>query len=392
METKKVAIVTTHPIQYYAPVFKILAKKVDLKVFYTWGEESIKKKFDPGFGKVVDWDLPLLDGYNYEFLENSSTDPGSHHFKGIINPSIIERINEFCPDVILVYGWSYSSHFKVLRHFKGKRQIWFRGDSNLLDLERNWKSIVRKLLLRYIYSHVDRAFYVGSCNKDYFVEYGLKPTQLAFAPHSIENSRFEEDHKKDVDELKNSLGIEDTEIVILFAGKLEPKKNPELLMDAFLNLDLKNVHLLFVGNGVLESKLKEKQSNNLENSNALKISFLDFQNQSRMPVIYQCCDLFCLPSKGPGETWGLAVNEAMASGKSILVSNKVGCAKDLVKTENGLIFESDNLLDLSIKLRELCNSKERLKIMGEKSRTIIQSWSFSKQVEAFELGLYDDTR
>ena len=62
---KKIAIVTSHPIQYYAPLFRLLAKKVELKVFYTWGKEALVK-FDPGFGKKVEWDIPLLDGYEYQ--------------------------------------------------------------------------------------------------------------------------------------------------------------------------------------------------------------------------------------------------------------------------------------------------------------------------------------
>ncbi|RYG43910.1 MAG: glycosyltransferase family 1 protein, partial [Chitinophagaceae bacterium] len=82
---KRLAIVVTHPIQYYAPVFQALtaSKQVELKVFYTWGEGSVKK-FDPDFKKVIEWDIPLLEGYAYEFLTNKSSDPGTHHFRGII--------------------------------------------------------------------------------------------------------------------------------------------------------------------------------------------------------------------------------------------------------------------------------------------------------------------
>src|SRR5215217_7645662 len=130
----RLAIVTTHPIQYYAPVFKLLTerKRVDVKVFYTWGT-SAQHKHDPGFGRTIDWDLPLLEDYDYEWLENTSGNPGSHHFKGIINPDIIDRINAYQPGAILVFGWAYSSHLKVLRYFKGKVPVWFRGDSTLLD-------------------------------------------------------------------------------------------------------------------------------------------------------------------------------------------------------------------------------------------------------------------
>jgi hypothetical protein len=68
---KKLAIVITHPIQYYAPVFKLLheRQKINIMVFYTWGEgEGGAQKFDPGFGKNINWDIPLLEGYPYECI------------------------------------------------------------------------------------------------------------------------------------------------------------------------------------------------------------------------------------------------------------------------------------------------------------------------------------
>jgi glycosyltransferase involved in cell wall biosynthesis len=379
---KKLAIVTTHPIQYYAPVFKLLAERVDVRVFYTWGEKGVGEKFDPGFGKVVKWDLPLLDGYNYEFLENISPDPGSHHFKGVVNPNIIDRIQAFNPDAILVYGWSYSAHLKVLRYFKGKTPIWFRGDSNLIDQQSGWKKLLRGVFLKWVYSKIDKAFYVGSANKEYYKAFGLNDKQMVFAPHAIDNSRFETNRVDEATKLRMDHGIREEDILVLFAGKLEPKKNPELLLNAFSELALKGVHLLFVGNGELENKLKASASAKGPEISS-KIHFMNFQNQQMMPIIYQSCDLFCLPSKGPGETWGLAVNEAMASGKAVLVSDKVGCSRDLVK-ENGAVFKSDDLAELKLKLQELCSDKENLIQKGRKSQSLIKDWSFKQQVVALE--------
>src|SRR5688500_7891804 len=103
---KNLAIITSHPIQYNAPLFKLLAlrKKLNVKVFYTWGETVLQNKFDPGFNRTIEWDLPLLEGYAYEFLDNAATDKGTHHFNGIINPVIIGRIRAFQPDALLIYG------------------------------------------------------------------------------------------------------------------------------------------------------------------------------------------------------------------------------------------------------------------------------------------------
>jgi glycosyltransferase involved in cell wall biosynthesis len=379
----RLAIITTHPIQYYAPIFKLLneRKRIDIKVFYTLGQEN-GDRYDPGFGKVINWDIPLLDGYSYEWGQNTSSQPGSHHYKGIKTPTLIQQVQAWQPDAVLVFGWAYQSHLKAIRYFKGKMPVYFRGDSTLLDESKGLKKLLKSIFLYWVYKHIDHAFYVGTNNKAYFKKYGLKDSQLSFAPHAIDNQRFAIDRKDDALALRQKLGVNNSDILILFAGKFTDKKSPVLLADAFLNLKKPNVHLLFAGNGELEQQLKAK------GQSAGNIHFMDFQNQLYMPVIYQACDLFCLPSKGPGETWGLAVNEAMACGKAILVSDKVGCAVDLVKEKyNGAIFKSGIITELTACLEQLTTSRPQLQDMGSHSAEVIKDWNFVKIAEAVETKL-----
>ncbi|WP_412467645.1 glycosyltransferase family 4 protein [Pedobacter sp. KLB.chiD] len=372
---KKLAIIITHPIQYYAPVFQLLAKQLEIKVFYTWGEKSLSK-YDKGFNQHIEWDIPLLKGYDHVFLKNSAKDQGTHHFNGIVNPYLINTIQNYKPDAILVYGWAWYSHLKAIRFFKGKIPVYFRGDSNLLHKLAGIKGFLRGMFLKWVYHHVDLAFYVGSANWAYFKAFGLKEKQLVFAPHAIDNNRFGVDRSAEAANLRNRFKVAEDEILVLFAGKLESVKNILLLLTAFQALNLRQVHLLFVGNGHLENSLRESLDKTSQ-----KIHFLNFQNQSQMPAIYQACDLFCLPSKK--ETWGLAVNEAMAAGKAILVSDKVGCAADLVNPGvNGAVFKSGDLTDLKQNLKILTENKTKLTQMGLASQKIIQDWSFENQVNA----------
>jgi len=377
----KLAIITTHPIQYYAPVFKLLHQRnhLDIKVFYTWGKDSASK-YDPGFDKKIEWDVPLLDGYPYEWAKNSSKDPGTHHFMGIVNPLIIKQVEAWQPDAVLVYGWGVYSHLKIIRYFKNKIPVLFRGDSTLLDEKNGLRSLLKSIFLKWVYSNVDHAFYVGANSKEYFKKYGLKEDQLSFAPHAIDNERFAEDKKHEAQLLRQQLGINNDELIVLFAGKLEEKKAPLQLLDAFLSLNKPEVRLLFVGNGPLEEQLKIKAKD------VCNIHFMDFQNQSRMPEVYQACDLFCLPSKGPEESWGLAINEAMASGKAILASDKVGAAADLVKNgQNGETFKAGDLPDLTYRLKKLTKiGKKGLVRMGEYSKELIAGWEVETQVKTME--------
>jgi glycosyltransferase involved in cell wall biosynthesis len=382
---KRLAIITTHPIQYNAPLFRVLnlRKVISIKVFYTWGSNVLKDKFDPGFGRDIKWDIPLLDGYDYTFLENTSGSPGSHHFFGIINPSLIKQVNEYNPECILVYGWSFYSHLKLLQFFKHKRRIIFRGDSHLLDDNKHFsiKKFFKSSFLKWIYKHIDMGLYTGSENKKYFQKFGLKEQQLIFAPHSIDNDRFRHSSKIN---LRKKLNIPDEDIVFLFAGKFEEKKNPLFLLDAFIIANIANSHIIFTGNGNLQFKL-QKIIENLDTNFKDRIHLMDFQNQSKMPEVYSTCDVFVLPSQGPGETWGLSVNEAMACSKAILVSSKCGCATDLVKPgRNGYVFESNNKLDLVKKLNLLSISKVELKSFGTSSAEIIKDWSYETIAKVIE--------
>ena len=378
---QRLAIITTHPIQYYSPVFKLLhdRQKIQIKVFYTWGEGAMNK-FDPGFGKKIEWDVPLLDGYPFEWVNNTSKNPGSHSFSGIVNPGLARQIERYEADAILVYGWAYNSHLKAIWYFKNKLPVIFRGDSTLLDENTGFKAVLKSLLLKFIYKRVDHALYVGTNNKAYFEKYGIKAKRLSFAPHAIDNDRFAICRTEEAVRLRESLGLTDQDILILFAGKFEEKKAPLLLLQAFLTLNKAAVHLLYVGNGVQQDELKQKAGTNGN------IHFLDFQNQSYMPVLYQACDLFCLPSKGPAETWGLVLNEAMACEKPVLASTKVGGAVDLVKPGvNGALFNASSLTDLTLQLNNLVEKKiPGLKAMGKMSKKIIDDWNFKNQAIAIE--------
>lgn len=374
---KRLAIVVTHPIQYYVPVFRLLAKQCELKVFYTWGEKGAAAKYDPDFDQIIDWDIPLLDSYEYEFVVNTSKKPGSHHFNGIKNPDLVHKIDEFRPNAVLVYGWAYESHLKVIRKLRGKYKIWFRGDSTLLDEIGGIKSILKNVFLKWVYKNIDKAFFVGTANKNYFEYYGLKPLQLIYLPHAVDNQRFSSCQKDHENTIRESLNILNTAILILFVGKLEQKKDPEILLKAFATLNHENAHLVFVGNGKLAQKMKK----DVFDQEIKNVHFLNFQNQTQMPNIYQASDLLCLPSKGPGETWGLTINEAMAANCAILTTEKVGSSVDLVKDGiNGYVFEAGNLSALKTTLHKMMN-KDLLKNQGIKSSEIIKNFTFEKQVE-----------
>ena len=378
---KRLAIITTHPIQYNAPFFKLLAerKKIEIKVFYTWSQSKEGIKYDPGFGKNIEWDIPLLDGYNFSFVENIASNPGSDHYNGIQNPTLLSEIKNWGANAVLVYGWSFKSHFAALRHFKKKLPVFFRGDSTLLNETRGIKIIIRRIFLKYIYSYVDTAFYVGISNKNYYKAHGLNENQLVLMPHAIDNKRFERNTKNYIagEEIRKKYAIEKAATVFLFAGKLDVNKNVGLLINAFVSIKNEGCVLLIVGTGNEDTRLKEMAQNNTN------VIFVGFVNQEDMPSLYAASNVFVLPSKG--ETWGLCINEAMAAGNAIIASDGCGAAADLIQQgRNGFIFKNGNLAYLQNMLSYFIVHKNESLRMGKQSEQIIKKYDYNFDCEALE--------
>ena len=381
----RLAVVTTHPVQYHAPVFRRLAERgrVDVRVFYEWEGASQTSAFDPGFGLRILWDVPLLGGYAHEFVPNVARDPGTHHFGGIDNPDLLRRVTAWRPDAVLLFGWSSRTHLRVLRRLRGRVPLLFRGDSTLLDETPGVRQRLRRVWLRWVYRHIDVALDVGIHNRAYFRAHGVQGHRLVRAPHAVDNARFEDptgQHEADAQAWRARLGIRADAVVFLFAGKLEAKKAPEVLLDAFAGLGPTPSHLVFAGSGPLEGALRARSVPN--------VHFVGFQNQSRMPTVYRLGDVLVLPSRGPGETWGLAVNEAMAAGRPAVVSDRVGCAPDLVLDGlTGLVVPAGDVPALRDALAALADDRARCARMGAAAAGHIAGWTVDTLADSIEVAV-----
>lgn len=354
---RRLAIVLSHPTQYYSPWFRHMAaedglKAWELRVFYLW-DFGVSDKRDRQFARSLRWDVDLLTGYNSEFLPNHAKAPGTHHFGGLENPTLNRCLRAFAPHAVLVFGYAYKTHLKLL--LRPPAPLIFRGDSHLIDHLR--ASLAKRLGLHCVYSRFAAVTYVGKANRDYFLTFGVPEQKLHFVPHCVNAAHF---HRTPVLEAaaqtrKATLGLENCRIV-LFAGKLIPAKQPRELLQAFLSLSPPDTALVFVGDG---SELASIRSLAAAHPNA-RVRFLPFANQSEMPAIYAMADLFVLPSRGLYETWGLAVNEAMHMGVPCLVSHRVGCQRDLViPGETGWVFRCDDQEDFVQTLRHALNDLQQ---------------------------------
>lgn len=379
---RRIAFVVSHPIQYLVPLYQKLAGRddVDVKIFFTWhaGERAVD---DPGFGRPIEWDIPLTEGYAFERVANVASAPGTHKFLGLRNPMLFDRVMSWQPDVVHINGWAWLSHLQLLHGLKrrGVPTLFF-GDSHLLDGKANgprwW---IKSAVLRRVYSWPTACLFAGSANRAYFETFGVPPQRLYPCPHAIDVGRFAEpaaQREEAAARWRSELGIAADRKVLLYAGKFEAKKRPAELMQAFAQLPDPSLVLVMAGSGELQGEIDA-----IAAGDPARFRILPFQNQSRMPIVYRLGDIFVLPS-GFGESWGLAVNEALACGRPVIVSDRVGCAPDTVDASCGRIFCSNDWSEFGRTVAAMFGDPDKLADMRRAA---------AERARAFDVGVAETT-
>lgn len=322
-----VGVLSTHPVQYHAPWYRLLAQLVDLKVFYCH-QQSAADQARAGFGVAFEWDTPLLEGYHYRFLTNRAQHPDVSTFGGCDTPEIAALIRAQRFDAFLVHGWYVKSYWQaILACWQTGTPLLVRGDSQLGTARSALKRLLKTVLYRGFIPRFDAYLTVGRRAKAYLRHYGADERRMFFAPHAVDNRFFAERAHALAPQraaLRAAWGLPADAVVCLFAGKLADHKRPHDLVQAIARAARAEPRLwgLVAGDGPLRAELEQAVA-----TAGLPVRFAGFLNQSEMPWAYCAADLLVVP--GP-ETWGLVVNEAMASGLPALVADAVGCADDLV--------------------------------------------------------------
>jgi len=222
---------------------------------------------------------------------------------------------------------------------------------------------VKRAVLRRLLSRIDRMLYIGEGNRQFYLEQGIDERRLAPAPYCVDNRRF----AAAAAAVRNARGrireewrIPAEAFCFLFAGKFMAKKRPLDLIEAAGHLQdalpSRKIHLLWVGTGELGGQLRQAchtsfdleagAFNPASRQNGPNASFIGFLNQSEISRAYVAADCLVLPSDD-NETWGLVVNEAMASGLPCIASNGCGCVEDLIQPiRPDLCYQIGNIVAL----------------------------------------------
>ena len=376
----KLCVVTTHPIQYMAPWFRVLAQDPELELEVIFLRELNAVQQGVGFGQAFQWDVPLRQGYVSRVLGVAT--------RVTALPQLFTRLRrailDIRSDAVLITGWNESGlalAYPLVRMLG--LPVILRGESNAL----RHHSVFSRLLQRMLLSFVSAVVIIGRANREFYINNGLLPDRLFNGVYFVESERIlamAELHASDRTGQRAENGFSDEDFVFCFVGKHVPFKRPMLLVEAAALVLQRGwlVKLLFAGSGVLTEAIRIRAV-----ELGVPVHFTGFLNQTEMWKAYVSADAFVLPSTN-GETWGLVTNEAMLFGLPVIVSDQVGCGPDLVREgETGFIFsgESEGLAD---SMERMLENRASVPEMGRKARQLVlENYSMPVATEGLKAAL-----
>jgi glycosyltransferase involved in cell wall biosynthesis len=383
----RLAYFATHPIQYQAPMLRRIALEPDihLKVFFA-SDLSVRGHLDQEFGVLVKWDTELLGDYEHEFLPvlRDAIDGQVPTFFRPLNRQVHKKLRVGQFDAVWVHGYNYLTNLQALRAARSmKIPGLLRAESTLHHHPRSRMTLAAKKIFFWLLApYVSAVLSVGDENTAYWKNYLGDQVPIFPCHYAVDNNFFQRESAaaaENREEFRNFLGLETGRPVILFAGKLAPRKRCGDLLEAYRNLVSSGSaqplpYLLIVGDGEQRADLERRASLAVPGN----VRFLGFRNQSEMPRLYDLCNVFVLPSAE--ESWGMAVNEAMNAGRPVVVTDQVGSHENLVQQgKNGFTYPVGDIAALAGSLRTVLTG-DTGREMGCESLRLIQNYSFEQNV------------
>lgn len=325
----RVLIVASHPVQYSSPLFRLMARhpQLDLQVAYC-SMRGAEAGHDPEFGRNVQWDVPLLDGYSWTHLPNRGS--GSESFFGLNNPALWKFIRQGHFDAVLCHTGYLRASFWIAYFAAQSAHAAFLFGTDATTLAsrdgHRWKELAKRVTWPLLFRLADQVTVPSSGTRDLLLSLGISHDRVTLTPYVVDNDWWSaQSAKVDRDAVRASWEAKPSDMVILFCAKLQPWKRPFDLLHAFARANLSNALLVFAGEGPLRQQLEKEVLALGINS---RVRFLGFVNQSQLPAVYVSADLMVLPSEY--EPFAVVVNEAMLCGCPVIASDLVGAAQDLI--------------------------------------------------------------
>lgn len=363
----RVALISEIPTPYRDPVLERISRldNSQLNVFYCAATES-------GRG----WTLAEKT-YPYEILPGISFNVSKSNPQTVkINFGLWKKLSAGNFDAVIVASYTQPTMISAMtwcRFHKIPYILW--SESHHLTPRPFWKEWLKKPLLRFAISGASAFLALGSNARDYLLSYGVEPSRIFLFPNApdvdrlIQESSRYQSHKK---ELRVQLGLS-TSLLILYVGRLIGVKNLDTLIKAFPQVQqaIPGAGLVFAGDGPLRASL-ENTARALGLNNVYFTGFIQPQDTVKY---YAAADVLVLPSLS--ETWGATVLEGMACGLPVAVSDRVGCARDLVQEkQTGFVVPVNDVAQWANVLTRLGRDEALRVTMGNESQKLAQQWDY----------------
>lgn len=395
MRPYRLAVLNSHVIQYFAPLYRRLAREpdIDLTVYYC-SRQGLDAYQDAGFGgQKVQWDVPLLDGYRSVFLGNLRGGVGVEGFWSLVNPGIIGELRRGRYDALWVHGHNHATYLLAYAAARALGiPIFTRGETHLLLQRSPLRRALRGPLMRWFYAQCDACLAIGSRNAEFYRQHGVPARKIFQVPYTVDNAHFmgqADAARAQAPTLRAEIGLREGLKVLLYASKFTRRKHPMDLLRAKAILQEQGVEcaVLMIGAGEEDQALRQY----CQGQGLRDVHFLGFRNQSELPRYYALADIFVLPSEN--EPWGLIINEVMCAGVAVVASEEIGAVADLVRPgENGLLFPACDVEALTDALRGLLRDPDLCRRMGRRSRDVIAGWSYEQCVAGIRAALQATTK
>jgi glycosyltransferase involved in cell wall biosynthesis len=381
----RVAIVVTHPIQHFCPLYRALAStgRVDLRVFFA-SDAGARAFFDADYGQNIHFQSDLLSGFEYEFL------PGFTHelTHKVANPHVGERLDEFRPDVVQVYGYHHSISTDAMRWARGRgKPVLYCSDSELRSPRKFLTRAVKALVLPRILRQCDGFLTIGDCNEEYLRRYGVPSERFYRSPIPIDDARLTAALVARSDARKTLLqrfGLPSDAIMALAVGKLMARKAIDHAVRAVAatwDQGWKNrLFLILAGSGPEQGRL-EALARSLHPDS---VRFAGFVEVEQLPGYYCGADFLVHPAES--DPHPLATGEAVFCGLPVIASDRIGSigpTDDVRPKMNGMEYPYGDVDALSAHLRYLCERPEERERMRQNSLEIGRRRSLGASVDGF---------
>jgi phosphatidylinositol alpha-mannosyltransferase len=178
-------------------------------------------------------------------------------------------------------------------------------------------------------------------------------------------------------------------LTILFVGRLDRRKGFLNLLEAFIKLKPDYPHLRLQVVGPFMAQEAEPYQQIARAYHATDIEFVGYVPPDRLPRFYHQADIFCAPSIG-FESFGIVLLEAMAAGLPIVASDIAGYRSLLTDGQEGLLAPPGQPEALAGALRQLIDSPNQRREMGQRGRLKAAGYSWDHIVDKI-LDVYRDT-